>query len=221
MADNKKSFILYTDLIHTVRHLTDEQAGKLFKHILSYCNDESPESDDVILNLAFEPIKLQLKRDLRKFEEVKKGRSNSGVLGNLKRWNKDLYQKVISDEMGLEEAQTIAKHRKATKSIANVAVNDTVTVNDTNTIVLDTKKIDSYISELKNQHQFLEGLYMTYKFRNRTIGKIALRFKEHLKMYPKNHKDFMDFRNHFKSWIDLSVKHQKLGEFLKHQKGEL
>ena len=68
MAENKKSFVLYTDLIHTVQHLTDEQTGKLFKHILSYVNDENPISDDVITNLSFEPVKQALKRDLKKYE---------------------------------------------------------------------------------------------------------------------------------------------------------
>jgi hypothetical protein len=36
MAEEKKGFILYTDVLHTVEKLTDEQAGKLFKHILKY-----------------------------------------------------------------------------------------------------------------------------------------------------------------------------------------
>jgi len=29
MAEGKKSFLLYCDLIHTVKHLTDEKAGEL------------------------------------------------------------------------------------------------------------------------------------------------------------------------------------------------
>jgi len=68
MAQNKKSFILYTDLIHTVDQLNEEQAGKLFKHILAYVNDLNPKTDDVITKIAFEPIKQQLKRDLQKWD---------------------------------------------------------------------------------------------------------------------------------------------------------
>ncbi len=78
MAENKKSFVLYTDLIHTVKHLTDEQKGKLFMHILSYVNDENPITEDVIINLAFEPVKQQLKRDLEKYEVKKKQWSEAG-----------------------------------------------------------------------------------------------------------------------------------------------
>lgn len=81
MAENKKSFILYCDLIHTVNKLPDDKAGLLFKHLLSYVNDENPTTDDLLLEIAFEPIKRQLKRDLQKFEAVKVKRSEAGKLG--------------------------------------------------------------------------------------------------------------------------------------------
>ena len=51
MADNKKSFLLYCDLLHTVKKLNDEQAGKLFKHVLEYVNDLNPETEDIITGL--------------------------------------------------------------------------------------------------------------------------------------------------------------------------
>ena len=86
---------------------------------------------------------------------------------------------------------------------------------------ISIEKIDGFISLLKKEEMFIEGLYMTYKFKNRSIGKIALKFKEHLKMHPENHKDLKDFKRHFRNWIDLQVKYNKLGEYLKHQKGEL
>ena len=66
MAENKKSFILYCDIIHTIEKLDDVDAGKLFKHVLRYVNDMNPETDHLITQIAFEPIKQQLKRDLKK-----------------------------------------------------------------------------------------------------------------------------------------------------------
>ena len=89
------------------------------------------------------------------------------------------------------------------------------------TIVLNTEKIEKWILELKNETQFLDGLYMTHKLRPKTIGRIALLFKEHLKMHPKNHKNFIEFRNHFGTWVGFKIKKGELGEHLKHQKGEL
>jgi len=78
MAENKKSFVLYADLIHTVKKMPNDKAGELLKHILSYVNDENPETDDLIIQLTFEPIKQQLKRDLKRYEEKKKKWSEAG-----------------------------------------------------------------------------------------------------------------------------------------------
>ena len=66
MAENKKSVLLYCDIIHTVEGLTDKEAGKLFKHYLRYINDLNPVVPDKVTQLVFEPIKQALKRDLKK-----------------------------------------------------------------------------------------------------------------------------------------------------------
>lgn len=71
MADNKKSFLLYCDLIYTIEKLTDEQAGKLLKHTLRYVNDLNPTPEDILTEVVFEPIKQSLKRDLLKYEEIR------------------------------------------------------------------------------------------------------------------------------------------------------
>ena len=81
MAENKKSFILYSDLIHTVSKLPNDKAGELFKHILAYVNDENPVSEDLIIQIAFEPVKLQLKRDLKKWESYIEKQSENGKKG--------------------------------------------------------------------------------------------------------------------------------------------
>jgi hypothetical protein len=54
--DGKNSFVLYSDIKFMIDKLSDEKAGQLFKHILNYVNDLNPETDDVILQIAFEPI---------------------------------------------------------------------------------------------------------------------------------------------------------------------
>jgi hypothetical protein len=139
MAENKKSFVLYSDGQGLVNQLPDELAGRLFKHIYAYVNDENPVSNEILLNIAFEPIKMQLKRDLIKWEDKKESKRDAGVIGNLKRWHKDLYDKVKAGLIEVEEAQSIAKYRKASQPdkssrtasqvVANIAVNDNVNVN--------------------------------------------------------------------------------------------
>jgi hypothetical protein len=113
MAEEKKGFILYSDIIHTIEKLTDEQAGVLFKHILKYVNDENPECKDLITEIAFEPIKQSLKRDLLKWDDKKQKRSEAGIAGATKRW------------------QNIANDSKRIKPIANIAVN----VNDNVSVI--------------------------------------------------------------------------------------
>jgi len=83
MAENKKSVLLYCDIIHTVEELTDQEAGVLFKHYLRYVNDQNPTPPDRITAIAFEPIKQTLKRDLRKWEsKSSKNRESAN-----KRWH--------------------------------------------------------------------------------------------------------------------------------------
>ena len=107
MAKDKRSIVLYTDLLATFDKLTDEEAGRLIKHLLRYVNDLNPESDRMT-EILFEPIKQQLKRDLQKWEGIKDKRSEAGKAGANKRW------------------QMIAN---AKKDMAKIAVNDNVNVN--------------------------------------------------------------------------------------------
>lgn len=81
MAEGKKSFVLYCDLIHTVSKIPDEKAGQLFKHILDYVNDKNPMTEDLIINIAFEPIKQQLKRDLVKYNGIVERNRVNGANG--------------------------------------------------------------------------------------------------------------------------------------------
>jgi len=83
MAENKKGFVLYADQKFIFDDLTNEEAGILIKHIFSYVNDENPTLNDRFLNMAFKPIKLQLKRDLVKYEGVKERNSANAR----KRWD--------------------------------------------------------------------------------------------------------------------------------------
>jgi hypothetical protein len=96
MAKEKNSFLLYCDIIHTVLKLNDEQAGKLFKHLLKYVNDQNPTPEDIVTEIAFEPIKQSLKRDLIKYEGIRERNSENAK----KRWNataSDRIPKVPND----------------------------------------------------------------------------------------------------------------------------
>lgn len=84
MAEGKKSFLLYCDYIDQFEEMTDEEAGKLIKHLLRYVNDLNPEPVDRMTGLLFNPIKKQLKRDLQRWEGTRSERSKAGHLGGIK-----------------------------------------------------------------------------------------------------------------------------------------
>jgi hypothetical protein len=83
MAEGKKSFVLYADLIHLARKLPKETRGDLLLIILEYVNDNlgivaAMEEIDILLSVTFEPIKQQLKRDLKKYEVRQQQRKDAG-----------------------------------------------------------------------------------------------------------------------------------------------
>ncbi len=137
MAENKKSFIAYTDWIDVFEELDDGEAGKLVKHLFRYVNDLNPHTDDKIVKMCFIQMRHALKRDLEKYGEKKESDSKSGKIGNLKRWHKDLYDKFINKELTLDDAMKIAHDRKTsppdkTESppVGEIAVSVSVSVSD-------------------------------------------------------------------------------------------
>lgn len=141
MADNKKSFLLYCDLIHTVEQLTNEQAGDLFKHILRYVNDQQPETESVITRIAFEPIKQSLKRDLQKYEDIRKRNQDNAR----KRW----------------DATALSGIPKDTKNADSVSDNVSVSVNDKKEIKGFVKPT---IEELRDYMNSIDMLDVSHKF---------------------------------------------------------
>ena len=116
MAENKKSFILYADLINNIDHLTNEEKGMLFNHLLEYVNDMNPILEDRLILTAWKPIERQLKRDLLKFEEVKGKRSDAG--------------KESARLRALNKAQQSSTNPTHVESVQHRSTNPTVSVND-------------------------------------------------------------------------------------------
>jgi len=124
MATDKKSVILYCDVIHTFEGLEDDEAGRLIKHFLRYVNDLNPVAPDKLTQIAFEPIKQQLKRDLVKWEGVKVVKSTSGHIGGIKSGESRRKQKEANEADALK-----LKQKEANEAVTvNVTVNDNVNV---------------------------------------------------------------------------------------------
>lgn len=118
MAENKKSVILYVDWGNVFDNLEDAEAGKLIKHFFDYIRDKNPTAPDKLTQIAFEPIKLQLKRDLLKWDEKKDKRSEAGKKGMEARWHK----------------KGITNDNNVIPAITKITVTDNVTVNVNDTV---------------------------------------------------------------------------------------
>jgi len=81
MAVNKKSFVAYCDWIESFEELSDEEAGRLVKHLFRYVNDLYPEDPDRLTKMCFIPIKQSLKRDLKKYENRAERSRENGKKG--------------------------------------------------------------------------------------------------------------------------------------------
>lgn len=187
MAKDKKSFILYADQRHVFDSLSDKEAGELIKHIFSYVNDENPEVGKKVVRVAFEPIKHQLKRDLKEWEQTKVKRSEGGKKGMANRW-----QKITPDNSVKEVITPITVTGNGT-----VNVNDNVTVKGGNhALIYDAEKL---ITE--NQIEF-ERICLTTKKITREAARESLRkfhlFLEERDKYPQTKKQIFAG---FEKWI--------------------
>lgn len=186
MAANKKSFILYCDQKGLWDKLTDDQAGKLIKHIISYVNDENPTAPDFITELAFEPIKQSLKRDLQK-------------------WETQYEQRV---EAGRKSAE--ARKRNAT-SVNGRSVSSTVSVSVSGSVSDNVKEsegaaLDVLKAEMFSDQRWAELIAMNHKGKN--IDRAWSECYTHHMSSPTHPKEVWLWRQKLSTWLTM-VKDEK------------
>jgi len=160
MAKEKKSFILYADQQGVFNQLPDEIAGRLIKHIFAYVNDEQPVTEELIINIAFEPIKQCLKRDLCRWKEYLDKQSVNGKKGGRpKKANESEITQAFLD-----------KPKKADS--VSVSVNDSVNVNEKRNIFKAPT-----VGELKSEFPNIdaESFHDFYTSKGWKIGKDAMK----------------------------------------------
>jgi len=173
MATDKKSFLLYCDLIHTVEQLTDEQAGDLLKHILRYVNDQEPQTENVITRIAFEPIKQSLKRDLQKYEDIRKRNQDNAR----KRWDATASSGIPND----------------TKNADSDSVSVSVSVTDKKEIKGFVKptieQLKEYMSE-QGMNDIAENWLNHYEANGWMVGKVKMKdWKASVRTWKINQKN--------------------------------
>lgn len=148
MADNKNSFVVYTDIKETLDDLTDEQVAALFRGMVDYqITGEDPKFSGA-LKYVFIPIRQQMDRNNTKWERKKAVRAEAGRQGGIR-----------SGEVRRARAESEANEANASQSKQNeaneaneavtVTVNGTVNVNGNGTVtVSDGADVESLSSSL-------------------------------------------------------------------------
>ena len=211
MDKSKKSFILYSDQKELFDQLSDEQAGKLIKFIFSYVNDEEPTTDDLLINLAFTPIKQQFKRDLDKWNKTKEGRSKAGKASAEARRNKK--QQSLTNSTSANNVQQTSTNSTDNVNV-NVNVNDNVNDN-VNVNVNDIKKEIYSFEEFWNDYDKKTGRKNCEVKWKKIKDSDKLKIKETVKSYVSSKSDKKYIQNPFtylnrETWNDeIEVKKNK------------
>lgn len=194
MAEGKKSFLLYSDIQHVVTKLTDVEAGQLFKHLLAYVNDEYPTPPSYLIEIAFEPIKQSLKRDLVKYSGIKENRSLAGKISAEKR------KQIATNSTSVESVE-----QTSTNPTVNDNVNDNVIIDKSiieNKEILMREKSKKLWDEILKSSTWWNAIIKN----NFTTDKFLLeRLKEFwvIANYLENpeKKEAKDIKTHFANWL--------------------
>lgn len=206
MAEGKKSFVLYADLIKSIEHLTNEEKGILLTHLLEYVNDMNPVLTDRLILTAWKPIEVQLKRDLIKFEEVKSKRSEAGKRSAELRALK-------SEEQNLTNSTSVESVKQSSTNPTvndndNVSVNDSVNVND----IINN---NIYVLSCLESEQWIETICMAKKITPEQCKDKLIEFEKHLIITADQKQNKKEFQTHFSNWLikDTSINNSKPKEY--------
>ena len=198
MAEGKKSFVLYSDLIHTVKKMPNELRGELFMTILEYVNDENPQPTDLTIDLVFEGIKQQLKRDLKKYESrADRSRENGAKGGRPSKPKKP---------SGLNENPDEPK--KPVSDNVSVNVNENISFID---------KMNLYKKKIGEDDNVIwrDNVYRMHKLKPNNLFNVVELFTVHLGIQNngKYNENFAEFRRHCSNWIGTQIQNGKLSEY--------
>ena len=120
---NKKSFILYCDNSAYLDTLTDAQAGQLFRAVFAYQCELEYEIPCTVVAALFSVLRVQFERDSAKYEKIVEKRREAGAKG------------------GKQKQANVASASICEQSQANLADNDSVSVNDSVSEINNIKDI--------------------------------------------------------------------------------
>ncbi len=138
MAEDKKSFIMYTSYKEPIEGLTLEERGLLFSALFEYAETAVVPELEGAVKMAFLFIKTQIDRDSEKYEKTVQKRKEAGKKGG-----RPSFETTEEKANGFFEKQTKAKKANGFSEKQKNPVDDNVNDND------DVNVNDIYTSSTK------------------------------------------------------------------------
>lgn len=191
MATDKKGFLLYAEQIGAIKKLVlkdreqgTNDAGELFLHILEYVNDTNPEPINFLVDMAFEPIKMRLKNDLKKYETYLEKQSENGKKGGRPKKEEET-QKTQPFIVEPKKADTV------TVTVTDVEINKLIF----NELIISESWIE--VNAKNNKITVLKTKDYLHKF-NSILN---------AQMDKKNNRT--EYTTHFARWLPLEIEKDK------------
>lgn len=207
IMSEKKSFVLYSDILQPIECMSNEQAGELFKAILRKVNNEDIGELSPMAAMAYAFIAPKMDDNAEKWEEIKKSRSEAGRRGGLATQAK---AKTIKENGDCDEqnqanskqnqAKPSKRQAKLSKDQANQAVNVNVNVNElSNNKLLDNKDISPTKDKKAVKHKY--GSFQNVLLTDSEVEQLDSRFNnrqekiEDLSYYLATHN--VSYKSHY------------------------
>lgn len=211
MADQKQTFVFRKEWKEAIQDLPGDVRLEIYECIIEYATSGNVPELKSMAKVAFGFIKNTIERDQSKYQETIIQKSESGRFGNLKRWHPDLYEQVQQENISLDEAEKIAKRRKASqrdKFIANVAVS----VSDSDSVSISVSDSDYYVDvagAINSNQRIIELAAMQNKIEITEVKKLISDFVEQKSAVKEKWKNESDAFKNFLYWIPKHVNSQK------------
>jgi len=131
-----KSFIIHIDSLEILESLNNEQAGKLFKAIKKYQEDQTIIEEDQLIKIALIPFVSQFKRDKEKYDNICKRNRENGKNGGR--------PKTQENPVGYLETQENPKNLKNKSSNKSKSKSDSNSDSNNKLIVQNENHFDEF-----------------------------------------------------------------------------
>jgi len=213
MAEGKKSFTAYCDWGNVFDEMTNEEAGKLVKHLFDYVRDKNPVSEDRVVKLSFIQMKDTLKRDLQKWKEKQAINIANGKRGGRPKTqnNRTVNLKTERLKNNPEKGVTVTVSDTVTDKVIKIGEEE-VKKNTFSDSIFDIDVLESeYISNERVIKAVLENPKNNFKDLEHLKSRLK-EFKAFLVEQAETTKTMKDFASHFRNW-HISYKPKNNNQF--------